>query len=389
MSGITVFDAVSSFVRVTFSGLIGLFTDDRTGPFLAGVLIALGVIVLIYVLVSWVAAHSVLRAAVGAVKLAAGANEGERRIAFVSAYPRIDQRLFKLRRLSHAWREFRETLILPTTGETERGAIIISNSARPQVFFNSSSLRMNFAFLRHVPNIFVGLGLLGTFLGLIAALTAAIGTFDAGSSGEQGAILTLLKTASAKFYVSAAALAVSIILTVVLRVSSSLTTRGIAAFNNLLEERLLFATAESIAGQQLDALKEQSLQLRTFNTDLAMTIGRSIREAVSESNGVLVNQLEGIAATFSQLVEASRQGAGEAVSRVVDSTVTAVLQETTTAIRTISESLTSLPSRLEAAANSLKDAGQTASNRQIEIADEMRQQVSDTMLSTSTRWRSR
>ena len=386
MSGIIVFDTVSGFVRRSFSGLIGLFTDERTGPFLAGVLIALGLVVLVYVIGSWLVARSIIRASVAAVKMAKGADEGERRLAFVSVYPQVDQRLFRNSRLSHAWREFRETLILPNAGERGGGGVIISNSSRPHVFFNPSSLRMNFAFVRHIPNIFVGLGLLGTFLGLIAALTAALGSFDqgAGPNGAQDAILKLLITASAKFYVSAAALAVSIVLTVVVRACSSMLARQISNFNNLLEERLLFATAESIAGQQLEVLKEQSLQLRTFNTDLAMTIGRSIREAVSESNGLLVKQLEGIAATFSRLVEASRQGAGEAISRVVDNTVTSILQETTTAIRTIAESLVSLPSRIEAAANSLNEAGQMASQRQLEIANEMRQQVRDSMMSTST-----
>ena len=70
MSGIIIFDTVSGFVRRTFSGLIGLFTDERTGPFLAGVLIALGLVVLVYVIGSWLVACSIIRASVAAVKIA-------------------------------------------------------------------------------------------------------------------------------------------------------------------------------------------------------------------------------------------------------------------------------------------------------------------------------
>ena len=104
MSGIIVFDTVSGFVRHSFSGLIGLFTDERTGPFLAGVLIALGLVVLVYVIGSWLVARSIIRASVAAVKMAKGADEGERRLAFVSVYPEVDQKLFRNSRLSHAWR---------------------------------------------------------------------------------------------------------------------------------------------------------------------------------------------------------------------------------------------------------------------------------------------
>ena len=89
MSGIIIFDTVSGFVRRTFSGLIGLFTDERTGPFLAGVLIALGLVVLVYVIGSWLVSRSIMQASIAAVEMAKGADEGERRIAFVSVYPEV------------------------------------------------------------------------------------------------------------------------------------------------------------------------------------------------------------------------------------------------------------------------------------------------------------
>src|SRR5439155_3864779 len=136
----------------------------------------------------------------------------EKHTAFLSEYESINQALLDLPRVSHAWREFRETLIVPSTGAESP---VISNSTRPHAFFTLSTLKMSLSFVRHVPNIFVGIGLLGTFIGLIAALTAAVGSFKAGadSLSAQKSISTLLTTASAKFYVSAAALFVSIVLT--------------------------------------------------------------------------------------------------------------------------------------------------------------------------------
>ena len=263
---------------------------------MAALILVAGALFLIFLLLNCSRALAVLRRSNSAIRLAKGSDETQKRSAFFARYTEIDRRLSSIPRIAHAWQKFRETLISP---EGQSG-VIISNTSRPHSFFTPSALGMNFSFVRHVPNIFVGIGLLGTFLGLIAALTAALKSFHAGSNSvvAQKAITDLLVTASAKFYVSAAALGVSIILTVVIRSFGTLLSRRLGKFNNLLEERLVFASAENIAGQQLEALKEQSVQLRTFNTDLAMTIGQSIREAISDSNKSLIQQFQTIASRF-------------------------------------------------------------------------------------------
>jgi hypothetical protein len=73
---------------------------------------------------------------------------------------------------------------------------------------------VQYDFVRSLPNFFVGLGLLGTFIGLIAALTFS--TQDLAVADDQAkikaALSGLLTTAAAKFYISAAGLIASLIL---------------------------------------------------------------------------------------------------------------------------------------------------------------------------------
>lgn len=381
---IDILSGISGLVRLTFEGLITAFTDERTGPFLAGILVAIGAVFLVWVLYETARSRQTLARATRILAGARGGDEPERMTAFLIGYPQIDAQLFAIRRIRHPWREFRETLIIPKATARDGGRII-SNSSRPQTFFNASSLHMNFSFARHVPNIFVGVGLLGTFIGLIAALTAALETIGPGAdpASAQQAIHTLLTTAAAKFYVSAAALAVSIVLTIAIRWCSSRIGRAIGHFNNALEERLSFATGERLASQQLEALHEQTAQLQTFSTDLAMAIGQSVKEAISSSNGALVERLEGIASTFSALVEASRQGAGDAIRGAVTDTVAATLRETTNTFQSIAEGLVSLPSKLERATQSLEAAGAAAAESQTEIARRLQEEVTGTMRSVT------
>ena len=68
-------------------------------------------------------------------------------------------------RLAIAWSEFRETTVLP-----ERDAVPLRNTVRPAAFFAREELGLDHGIWRYVPALFVSVGLLLTFLGLVAAL---------------------------------------------------------------------------------------------------------------------------------------------------------------------------------------------------------------------------
>ena len=97
-----------------------------------------------------------------------------------------------------------------------------------------------------LPNLFVGIGLLLTFVGLVAALTfttKAIGG-AATSQQTQEALKDLLHAASFKFYTSIAGLLVSIALTMTLRCSSATLENRLGIFATELELRIHLVTLE-------------------------------------------------------------------------------------------------------------------------------------------------
>ncbi len=74
------------------------------------------------------------------------------------------------RALGVAWGEYHETMVFPEADSND----VVRNSLRPSTFFDPEDLGFAIAWWRILPGLFVSIGLLLTFLGLIAALTAIV-----------------------------------------------------------------------------------------------------------------------------------------------------------------------------------------------------------------------
>ncbi|MET3912679.1 hypothetical protein ABID59_007051 [Bradyrhizobium sp. S3.3.6] len=199
---------------------------------------------------------------------------------FTASMPIVDRFMLSSSYLRHAWQKFRETLIEP---DEDHPLQVVRNAARPQLYFNVTEAGLRFAIFRAMPNLLVGVGLLLTFFGLVSALhftTDAIkNATDLGAS--QDALKDLLHAASFKFYTSIAGLGGSIVLTLVLRYGTSRIEAGFDELSFALERKMVFVTSEYLAFEHLKETKEQTAGLKKFSTEIAVSIGRSIDEALS------------------------------------------------------------------------------------------------------------
>lgn len=127
---------------------------------------------------------------------------------FSSRFNEIDARLRSAGSfsapLAHAWMRYRKTL-------TFSGAPPIRSSQSPNGFFASAMPPPTW--LGFSANLFVAVGLLATFLGLVAALSfAAEGMRADNAEAMQSALQELLSAASSKFVTSVTGVGLSIIL---------------------------------------------------------------------------------------------------------------------------------------------------------------------------------
>jgi hypothetical protein len=92
---------------------------------------------------------------------------------FSTRFNDVDSVFSKTKPLKHCWEEFCETLIKP---DQQSQSQIIRNTIRPNFYLNIHAIESNLhlKLLHFVSNILVGVGLLLTFIGLVAALTFAM-----------------------------------------------------------------------------------------------------------------------------------------------------------------------------------------------------------------------
>lgn len=301
-------------------------TNEAVAPFLAFTLVVFAVgLILFYLFVIYLPIKNNLRKANGVLDRVVSRNpsatEDERRGAFAAGFVDMDSALRNNAAVKHGWQEFRETLIVPE----DLRADVVRNMVRPQTYINIRELfgrRLSPKFLAIFPNLFVGIGLLLTFVGLVAALmvtTKAMGGGD--MKAMQGALKDLLSAASLKFWTSVAGLGCSILLTIFHRFFMASLERSYSRICKKLEEGLLFVSEEDLVQQQLVELKDQSAQLKQFNTEIGVTLGNSLKDTMP---GVMTSALEPLLQSFDELkkelqdsgqktVEAVHSGLGDVV----------------------------------------------------------------------------
>lgn len=226
------------------------------------------------------------------------------------------------KKVAAAWREFAETLI-----DVEDGpSVIYHNSVRPSAFFNLDDMGFGAGFWRHVPGLFVSIGLFLTFLGLVAALNSM-----AGEGLSEQAMNNLLTVASAKFIMSLTGLLCSIVFTIVLRMGLHEAEVTAHSLSDGLEERLAFLSLERLAADQLKSVREQRDMLKSFATELVAELGRPLKdmpELISDSIGKnlqpLLDQVgragtDGVGAMVQDLSSRMSEDVGRALTKASDS----------------------------------------------------------------------
>ena len=325
--------------------LLTWIAADGTGPAIAGI-IAISALCIIFVSLAYTVHEALLMKA--AITIIECANETE----FAKQFNIIDQNLSNIKRIKIAWSEFKETLINPKFDEKGQLISPCENTMRPQEFFNTEELEIGPNFAKVWPSIFVGIGLSLTFLGLIAALSEAV--VIVGQSGNdanniQKAISDLLQISQAKFYASLFALFSSIVMTLSLRKMSSYLEKLMSRIGQKLESYIRYLGPERIALDANLILREQLLQLQTFNTDLAMKIGEQVQSSLTASLAPVVEKLDNLSGDMAQQNINAIADIAQEVTRGIQGATSGAMERVAETLDSISEKLGGLSENLGSA----------------------------------------
>jgi chromosome segregation ATPase len=238
----------------------------------------------------------------------------ESRASFEYGYERVNQTLGNDPLIGHAWKEFSETL---HHDEETR------NTFRPHAFINTQHVQEHNLALKlmpHLPNYFVGVGLLLTFAGLVAALNFATQSVGGDVGDAVSGLENLLGAATFKFWTSIAGLGVSIFLSFAFRIYANLIERSMIDLCNALEARMHFATPQKIFADMLEVSREQLTQTKQFNTETAFALSDRISNNLNEQlpqhlSDALAPMTEEVKKTSDRIAEQNNDNVGEMVEQ--------------------------------------------------------------------------
>jgi hypothetical protein len=192
-------------------------------------------------------------------------------------------------RLQKLWKEFDESLIKKTDGEK----FIIRNSIDAEYFFNKRTMISNLGSKLYsaIPGMLLGIGLMGTFVGLYFALIQ----LDVGDADKlQDSIKVLINMVGVKFAASIWGLGLSVIFTFIDKYLEFGLEKKLDQIQVSIDQMFVRETAE----QNLDSILNQNTQQTKALNGLATALTEKI---AAEFNTTLIPKIELMNQHFQQM----------------------------------------------------------------------------------------
>jgi hypothetical protein len=354
-----------------------LVTDEAPG------LVVLIFGILLFGLIAWALTRAISR--IRAVRgLTAMVNMFKDGVEFSESFDRFNAGIQNWARGSSArqaivdaWEEYAETTVI----DSRDGQDLRRNSVRPSSFLNLEDLGFGPGVLRIAPGLFVSLGLLCTFLGLVAALNALGTDLNNGSKPEE-VVIKLMTIASAKFVMSLAGLACSIIFSIVLRSSQGRLDSALHRLCHAIERRLSFVSLEDLGFRQLKAVEEQREAYRKIGMEFVEQLQRPLNELpgkISESiSSSIATEMKPMFDKVSQMGSSGMENMVGDLSNQITSKVGLALEKTSTALTEAAEQISRMVDRMNTSSNQMGQGMETALGQMASAIADLRGQVAAT-----------
>lgn len=278
----------------------------------------------------------------------------------------------------HALGEYAKTTFRSNDG------VILQSTQRPHAFITVSVLRersVALQFLGAAPGYFVGLGLLLTFVGLIAALSVAAPAVSAPNADEaKKALNDLLHAATFKFATSIAGLGGSLLLSFSGRFYTMLLETAVAKMAEAIERPLRFVSAQEMNREIGETLKLQLAALQNIDSDAFFSrLGNAVSPGLQHAMGQAVAPLtEKIATAVDDMRKQSVGGVQDMLEKFTQGLHGSAGTEMSALANTLGqlrESLANTRSGLEGSgsmfAKQLGEAVETMSARLLQVTEKM------------------
>ena len=276
--------------------------------------------------------------------------------------------------LWEAWDEFNETVV---TDDVE-GPVQLRNSIRPASFMNVEDLGFGPGTYRILPNTFVSVGLLLTFLGLVAALDQFSDSMGGSNSGGMDdAMRDFMQIASAKFVMSLVGLICSIAFTVLLRSRQNALDRALHNLCMGIERRLVFVSLEDLGFRQLRAAKEQAEHLREIGMGMVAELQKPLDALPDKMARVIDERMGPLFDRVGAMGAAGMEGMVGDLSAKLSDTVSHALTRASESLGEATERMGTMVERMGATNAAAGEGLETALGQMAQALGDMRSHVAN------------
>ncbi len=217
---------------------------------------------------------------------------------FHSNFNEINKRFLSSRSLKHFWQEFSDHLIEDDISIDNQPTKIFKNSIQPGWgFFETDRVmdKIDIRVVDSVPGLLLGLGIAGTFLGLVISLND-FGSLSAESFSDQLSDGKLFKGAGAAFTSSLVGVVASMLYSTFEKWKIGSINKCLFKIESSLEKCVKLVTQEEMLHQLYRLDEERNKKLNNMVNDLATAMSNTFNSSVSDPiNKSMSNITEAIA----------------------------------------------------------------------------------------------
>lgn len=244
------------------------------------------------------------------------------------------QKIFPTKHLRHLWKEYDETLHAQYEEQDGQRQVAAIRSTTPaEMYFNDQYVVDSYLgteFFKHLPGIFTGLGIVGTFGGIIEGLAQFQVTENAETVRQS--LESLMHSVGHAFLLSGSAIALAMVYTVFEKLILASLYRKTEAISHVIDSHFESGAGEEYLSRLVDASEASASQAKILKDSLVNDLKKVLQE-LTES------QIEAGRTLHDQQLAATKEGnqsLGEVISTSIEKSLKAPLDEIAASVKSAS-----------------------------------------------------
>ncbi len=249
------------------------------------------------------------------------------------------------RRLAHLWSEYQDTLHVQRAESDGQMEIVAVRSTIPAAaYFSAEYLvdsRLRTEFFKHLPGIFTGIGIIGTFTGLIEGLRRFQVSENAAT--VRTSLESLMHSVGEAFLISAAAIGAAMLVTLIEKMILASLYRKAEEIAHAIDAQFNSGAGEEYLARLVTASEASASQSKILKDALVKELGDILRELTAAQLAANRDENKALGGVIASSIENSLKAPLE---RIAETVKTASSDQSATAVQMLNDVMISFSQRL-------------------------------------------